>query len=251
MPPPEMPEPAAPAPGSPSKGAFELLIGAFFSPGETFEHLAKAPVFVLPLVLVMILSMASSIIVANRIGIENIVRQQMMKNPRIAELPKDQLDQNIERGVKIGQVFVYIAWLRVPIVWLVISGVLLMMANFVFGGTSTFRQMFAATAHAASPPAVVLVILSLVIVMMKGDPSELDVENLVAANLGILIPAETSKFLHRMAVSIDFFSFWQIALFSFGIAAAARLSFSKALIAVAIPWAIWVLGVSGFAALFG
>ena len=238
-----------PSPTPASKSAVERLIGVFFAPGEIFADIARSPGFVLPLVLIMILSLASSTIVTNRVGIENIVRQQMMKSPRTAELPKEQLDQAVERGAKFAGFFVYATPIFVPIGMLVIAGVMIMMANFVFGGTSNFKQMFATVAHASFPPGVVTIILSLVIVFLK-DPADLDVQNLLAANLGILISAETSRFLHRLAMSMDFFSFWQIGLLATGISAAANLSFTKALLSVAIPWAIWILGAAGLAAAF-
>lgn len=242
--------PEMPVPTPPSKSAFERLIGVFFSPGETFADIARSPGFVLPLGLIMIMSLTSSVIITNRVGMENIVRQQMMKSPRTAEMPKEQLEQAVERGAKFGAYFAYAAPVFAAIGLLIIAGALLMMANFVFGGASSFKQMFGVVTHASFPPVLLTVILSVVIVMLKDDPTDLDVQNLVAANLGVLISAETSKFLHRLAISMDLFSFWQMGLLATGISTASNLSFSKSLVAVAIPWALWVLCASGLAAAF-
>lgn len=226
------------------------IIGVFISPGETFADIARSPSFLVPLVLVTIVSVSFSALLVNRIGMENIVRQQMMKNPRTAEMPKDQLEQAVERGTKIGSVFAYVGPLVfVPVGILVVAAVLLGMVNFVFGATAQFKQVFGTVAHAWLPPSLVVSILSAVILFLK-DPADVDMQNLVAANLGVVVSAETSKFLHRMATSFDLFSFWHIALLAMGLSAVTKLNFSKSLVAVVIPWALWVLGASGLAAAF-
>src|SRR5437899_1859499 len=150
-----------PPPAPPSKSALERVIGVFFSPGETFADIARAPGFVLPVVVVLVVSLAASVVVVNKMGIENIVRQQMMRNPRTAEMPKEQLEQAIERGAKFGAIFTYVQPVFVILVLLIVAGILFMMVNFVFGGTTTFKQMFAIVGHAWLPPALVLTILTI------------------------------------------------------------------------------------------
>lgn len=226
------------------------LIGVFISPGETFADIARAPSFLVPLVLVTVTSVSFSALLVNRIGMDTIVRQQMMKNPRMADLPKDQIEQAVERGVKIGGFFTYVGPLVfVPVGILIVAGVLLAMVNFVFGATARFKQVFGMVAHAWIPPSLTVSILGAVILFLK-DPADVDMQNLVAANLGVVVSAETSKFLHRMATSIDLFSFWQIALLAMGLSAVTKFNFSKSLVAVVIPWALWVLGAAGLAAAF-
>ena len=92
--------------------------------------------------------------------------------------------------------------------------------------------------------------VTVVIVFLK-DPSDFDLQNPVAGNLGTFISDESSHFLHRFGVSMDLFSFWQIFLLGTGLAACARLTRTKGIVAVVIPWLIYVLVVSGFAAMSG
>ena len=73
---------------------------------------------------------------------------------------------------------------------------------------------------------------------------------ILAAGQGTRMKSDLPKVLHRLASSIDIFSFWLIALMALGIAAAARFSFKKGLVAVMVPWAVWVLAAAGLAALF-
>jgi len=121
------------------------------------------------------------------------------------------------------------------------------MGNFVFGGTATYKQLFAVTAH-TQLIGVIATILTIVILFLK-DPSDVDVQNLLASNLGPLISAETSKFLHALAISMDLFSFWLIYLLGSGVAICGRLSRTKGIMAVVIPWLIVVLIKCGLATL--
>jgi len=226
------------------------LLGVFHSPGETFADIAKTPTFWLPMLVVMIFTMVTSQVVVRRIGLENLVRQQIMKNPRAAEMSKAQMDAGVEMGVKIGSVTTWLNPLFVAIGMAIIAGILLLMSNFVFGGTATYKQLMAVTAHGWVPSAVVGGILGTAVVFMKSDPSEIDVENLLVTNLGVIISAETSKFLHRFATSMDLLSFWQIFLLGTGISACSKtVSLGKGIAAVVIPWMLYVLVVSGFAAM--
>ena len=236
-------------PTPPKINHFARLIGVVFSPGETFADIAKTPTFWLPLVVTMAFTLLASQVVVNRVGLENLVRSQIMKSSRAPEMSKAQIDAGVEMGVKIGRVTTWLNPLFVIIGILIVAGVLLLMANFVFGGSATFKQLMAVAAHSAAPISVVSAILSCVIVFIK-DPGDVDVENLLVTNLGVIVSAETSKFLHRMATSMDLLSFWQIFLLATGISASSsKLTFGKALAAVLIPWALYVLVVSGFAAM--
>jgi hypothetical protein len=65
-------------------------------------------------------------------------------------------------------------------------------------------------------------------------------------------PNTSSKFVYSLAGSIDLFVFWTIFLLATGLKAAAgkKLSFTGALIAVLLPWAVVVLAKSALAGVF-
>ena len=229
--------------------AFARIIGIFFEPEATFQDIARSPGFIAALLLVMLFALGTVAAMHNRLDWRDVVAKQMEKNPRMESMPAAQKQQAIETGAKIGTYFLYATPLFVPLGILIIAGFLMMMGNFVFGGTATFKQIFAVTTH-AQLIGIIAGILGVVILFLK-DPADVDVQNLVASNLGPLIPAETSKFLHRLAISLDLFSFWQIYLLGTGLAICGRLSKAKGIMAVAIPWLIYVLIAAGFASLQG
>jgi hypothetical protein len=179
---------------------------------------------------------------------EQLIRSQIEKSPRAAQMSAEQMDQAVAIGLKFAKFGVYATPVISVVVFLAIAGILLGIANFVFSAEAQYKTMLAVTAYSFMP-GIVNAILATVIVFLK-QPSDIDVQNVVASNLGFLVDADAHKALHRLASSMDLFSFWQLALLGIGIAAATRFSFKKGLTIALIPWALWVLGAFALASLF-
>ncbi len=240
---------AAQQPEVPSLTVPQRLFGALFNPKPTFADIVRRPSFLPPLIVLIVFSLASSIVIVRRIGIEQIVRSEVMKSPQVADLPAERREEIIERGVAVARFTVYAAPLVfTPLAMLVIAAALLLMANFVLGAETNYKTLLSTTAYGMMP-ACVVAILGIITVFLK-EPSDVDVQNLVISHLGPLFDPGSHKVLNRLASSLDLFSFWQIALLALGVSAAARFSFRKGLVAVMVPWAVWVLGAAGFRALF-
>jgi len=141
-----------------------------------------------------------------------------------------------------------------PIVIIVIAlataGVLLMVCK-MMGASVGFKQMFGIASYAMLP-GLISSILTVIVIFIK-NPDDFNLQNPLAFNLGAFLepPPNSSKALYSMATSIDLFSFWTILLLAVGISVAARkFSFSKALMAVVVPWVVLVLVKVGWAAMF-
>ena len=222
------------------------LLGVFHSPGETFADIAKAPTFWLPMLLLTVLGAATFIAAAQRIGPEQLVRKEMA---RFADrIPPERLQEAVDRSVRFFWTRYAAVFVVSPIIFLAAAGVILILANFVFGGSSSFKQMVAVVTHGWLPGGL-SALVGIVVIFLKA-PEDIDLQNLIAANLGVIVPSETSKFLHAVATSLDLFVFWQIFLIATGVAATAKLSFTKSLIAVLIPWVLLVLIKSAVVAAF-
>lgn len=240
---------AVPQPVAPTHGFLARVTGVLFSPKETFADIARGPDWVRPLLLIMAFSMSMTVVISQRVGVERIITKELESNPRVAELPSERRQEIIERSMGVGRVMMYVAPLVfVPLSIVVISGLLLVMANFVFGAESRYPIVLSTTAYGMMP-AVVLAGLAAVILFLK-DPDTVDVQNIVAANLSIFVDPAEHKALYRLGMSLDLFSFWQIVLLATGLSAAARLSFKKAALCVLIPWALWVACAVGWKLLF-
>jgi hypothetical protein len=77
----------------------------------------------------------------------------------------------------------------------------------------------------------------------------IDIENPVATNLGVLVPEDAAKWLMKLAMSVDIFSFWILILIAIGFAAAnpRKLSFGKSLGVAVGVWLFYVVARVGVA----
>ena len=118
-----------------------------------------------------------------------------------------------------------------------------------FGWDLSYRQAFGATTHAFLPGVLDSLVLFPVAMRQESiDPSTL--RDMVRSNLGFLIERKASPALHSLLESLDVFSFWSLALFVVGFAAAARISRKSAAGVIVALWILYVLGKAGFAAIF-
>jgi hypothetical protein len=222
-------------------GQFSRITGVFFEPKKTFEDIVQRPSFLVPLLLVMMVSLAYVTVLGQRIGFERIVRQQVQNSEQFQQLPPDQREQRIQMGVKIGSIIGYVAAVAgTPLYYLVASAVLLgIMA--IMGAGLKFKQIFAIMCYAGLPN-MVFMVLAIVVMFLK-NPDEFNIQNPLAFNPGAFLdPQQTSKFVYSLASSLDVFSFWTIGLIAIGLKAGAgkKLSFGGALFAVLLPWALFV-----------
>jgi hypothetical protein len=232
-------------------GEFSRIAGVFFEPAKTFEDVARRPSFLAPLLLVILASLVYTGLYSQHVGWERMIRHQTETSSRAAQLSPEQREQQIQVGAKFAPIFGYaISLVGVPIGYLVCGAVLLVMVK-IMSATVSFKQVFAVMCYSAIP-GLIFVALAIVVMFLK-NPDDFDIKNPLAFNPGALMdPATSSKFLYSLATSLDVFSAWRIILIAVGLKAAAgkTLSFTGALVAVLIPWAIWVLGSASLAGVF-
>jgi hypothetical protein len=163
----------------------------------------------------------------------------------------EQRDQALAMGVKFASIMAYTGIVFVPVVFLIMAGVLTGVASGIFSAGVRFKQVFAVVSW-ASLTSLISSILTIVVMHLK-NPDEFNINNPLAFNPGAFMdPATSSKFLYSLASSLDLFSFWTILLMAVGLQTAAgkKLTFSSAVLAVALPWATYVLIKSGLAGVF-
>jgi hypothetical protein len=134
---------------------------------------------------------------------------------------------------------------------LIIAAVLLGIAGGLMGGGMRFKQVFAVVAYSGLP-GVLTAILTVVVIFLK-NPDDFNMQNPLAFNLGAFMDPNTgSKFVYSLAGSLDLFVLWMIVLMATGLKAAAgkKLTFTGALVAVLLPWAVVVLGKAAIAGAF-
>ncbi len=231
------------------------LSGVFFEPTKAFADIAQRPSWVVPMLLTILAGLIFCVAVGQRIGWNNVAQQQM--EARVAKMTPEQRDQaqkGLEMSQKLTPIIAYVAvFLGAPIGYLISAGVLLGIVSGIMSAPVRFKQVFAIMCYAGLP-GLIFAVLAVVVIYMKANPADFDIQHPLAFNAGAFMdPQTSSKFVYTIASAIDVFSIWKILLIAVGLKAAAgkKLSFGGALTAVVAPWAVLVLIGATFAGMFG
>jgi hypothetical protein len=242
-----VPAPAAQTTVSP----FGRIVGVFFSPKNTFEDIARKPSWVLPIVLLTVLSLAASFCINQRVNWREFMSQQIEKSPRSAQMSAEQKQQQIEGGAKFSPVFTYGIGLLGPILGALVVSLVMWGAYTLLGGASTnFGTAFSITSHAFLTGLVSSPLFILILYLKPYGTA--DLENPIAANLAAFLPEESAKWLVALCKSVDIFTFWILILLAIGFAAVnpKKLKGSKTYTVAFTVWTAFVVLRVGWAFIF-
>jgi hypothetical protein len=229
--------------------------GALFSPRTTFESIARRPTWVVPLLLLTLMSIIVTALFSQRVGWRTFMEHEIATNAsaqrRMEQVPADQKDQVLDQQAKFAGVIGYVAAVLGPILGaVVVAAVLLGAFNLLIGAKTTFGTALSIVSY-SWVPLLIHGLLGIVILFVK-DPSTIDIKNLVASNPGALLSEDSAKWLVTLLTSLDVFAFWVMALQAFGFSATnpKKISFGKAFGTIFAVWLVYVLVRVGFAAAF-
>lgn len=235
----------------PSMSFLSRVAGVFFSPGETFDDIARKPDILAPLLVGILSTVAFSEVMLAKIGMERIIRAQLEQSGRASSMTPDQIDQAVTQGAKFGAIFTHlIGVFAVPIVMLIIAAVGLGIVNLIFGAKTKFSTAYSVTCY-ANLVGVLGTILG-VVMMLFGDPEHFNANAPVPTSLGFFLDqAHTSKALFALATSLDLFTFWLMALLGIGFAATTsrKAKSSSVFFAFLGVWVLYVLAKVGIASI--
>ena len=223
------------------------LAGVFFEPGKVFADIAERPGFawVAPMVVATLLGLCFSYAVSTHVGWDQIVRKTIANNPRTADLTPEQREQAIERGAKFAGGIAWVGAVVGPAFFtMIIAGILTGLFNALLGSELKFSTMFSITAYAFLIRGLYSILL--ILIMYLKPPEEFDIQLSPFSIAGYLNRQETPKWLFSLAGSIDLFTLWTIVVLAIGFSVASKkLSFTKSLTGIAIPWLVWVVALMG------
>ncbi|MBI4167095.1 MAG: YIP1 family protein [Acidobacteria bacterium] len=204
----------------PPRSFWSRWVGVYFSPGETFGDIARAPGFIPPLIVSIISGLVMTETMLFKVGMERIVRNAIEQRGGAGQLSAEQIDQAVQQGAKFGIVLTHVSALLGPPIFLAIVAALgLAIVNGIYGGQLDFKRSFSVACYANLIN--VIGVLMAVMIMFFGDPERFNPNNPMPSNPGFFLnPLETSKPLLAFAGSLDLFSFWLIALLGIGYSAA-------------------------------
>ena len=241
-------DPSVPAPVPAEKNAFQRIAGVFIAPVETFADIARKPDILVPLLVIIVIGYASTILSLPHLDFDAMIAQQgeMMKkqNPNVSDADIAQMGRFtkiLAQGASwVGPFLIIIGYL---IIALVIWGACRLM-----GGSGDFKQAFSATLYAHFPR-MVLSIVATIVLMAKGKVDPQLIPTLVKSSPAFLVDMKEQPVLFSLLTSFDIFQIWTIVLLIIGFAALSKLSKAKTAAIILTLWAVSLVIKVGFAAL--
>jgi hypothetical protein len=232
----------------------ERVVDTFVAPTKTFEDIRRNASWWMPWLLSAVLAVLFSYVVLSKIGlpalVDGVAHQSASLEDRLANSPPEEA-ASIRHSIEMQFRFMYVAPVIFLIIGVIVAGIFLGTANFVFGGRATFGQMLAVWFYGTLPLAVstILTIIS-VYAGISGD--SFNIKNPVGTNIGYyLMNGETPHWLVTLLSSFDIIAIWSAVLLTIGISTVAGIKRGAAAVVVFGWWAIYALLQTGIAAFTG
>ena len=216
------------------------ILEIFYQPGKLFSSLeTRRAAWVAPLLLGLLLSTVTTVTAIRLIGMETIIRQRLQNS----QLSPEQMQAALQRAD--SPAILYISYAS-PVVFgllalLLIAGLLMIFA-LIGNKQPKFSTNFSMVTLAYFPYTLVVCVMTVLVLFAAPDRSVLDINNLLATNVGAFMDKDTtSKGLYALLSAFDVLTFVEIGLLSYGFAKVNRTSVSFGLFAVLSLWVVWVL----------
>ena len=242
------------APDAPqdSGSFFGNLFNLYFEPAATFPKIfAKSRVW-LVILLQTALAVGFSMIWLGKIDAREFMRRQMEHNPRIQQMPAEQVERILDTQARVMKKWGAIGPAFAPaLVDLVCAGFLFFVFRFFLAAEVSFLQSLATTAWSLFAIGLIQTPMMLAILTVKDDWN-VDPNQAIQASPALFADqASVPGWLFSLLSSFDLFTFWTVFLLATGFAVAGKRNLSTGLWGIGIPWALWILLKMGFRLIFG
>jgi hypothetical protein len=229
----------------------QRVVDTFVAPSKTFTDILRKATFWGPLLILILVAVGFSFGVQQKVGwdkvFENNMHQQPSREEQFEKLSADQQATQKAVGVKITEVITYCY----PVIILIFTAIFALLiwvtANFIFGGSSKFGQVFAVNMY-ANLVMNIKYLLAIVALFAGLAPDSFLIQNPVGTNVGYFLSTDAPKWLAALCAHLDLFEIWSVLLTTLGISIVAKVSRGKAAAAVIGWWLIFVLVGVGIAA---
>jgi hypothetical protein len=213
-------------------GFWVKLGNIFASPTKTFEALDKRPTWIVP-ILILILVTA----VINQISFPIIMDAQLERFRSNPDIPPEQLElieQQITGNLNQQRVFMLVGQIIVtPIIFLLIAGIFYFIGNIILGGDATYKKVLSIYSWSS----FILILSALVttpLILAKGNLN-------ISLSPALLLSGDAlGTKLYTFLSKFNFFVIWFLAVFAVGLSYIYRFSKTKAFVTVGITWGVWI-----------
>ena len=229
-------------PASEPMGFPQRVINIFFSPGQVFQSLREHPSFIPPIIVVVLLSMATVPVMAP-VNEKVAIEQMRQQNPDVTQEQIDQVTSITSGpvGMGIGMVAVVI---MVPVMSLLMTLIFRTLFQAVFGGNVSFKHALSVLTHAS-----LINILGIgVTILMTYSTQKVG----ATLSLGVLVPfLEEENIIYIVLNGIDVFTGWWLCLLSISFGILYDMPTMRSAKVFFGLWVLWIAGKTAFVMTFG
>jgi hypothetical protein len=224
-------KPAEVEPEPSPQSFFSRVAGVWFSPGETFAEIGRAPRLLVPILVLMIMGGIAGYLMVERIGVINVVKPGIEQSVASGRMSPEQGEQQLQAmangpaGIFVKLMFPIMGLINPLIMSLILVG-LAKLITMLMGGENGFKPLFSVSLFTLLGTSVVSTVILMTVIYLK-PPEEIDINNMVGSNLAALLTAAVGKdglpkFIMSLARWVDVFAIWMITLLAIGYGAVTK-----------------------------
>ena len=227
--------------------SFGRVLSVLTSPTATFRSIAERPTWLVPILVLIVLGLISTLVAAPKIDWEETLRTRLEQSGR--QVPAEQIEAQVEVMEKFGKVMIYVAaavfpWIVYPLMARIFLGLFR-----VAGSELSFLTSLSVLLYGFMPWAVATLLGIPVMLTQDSIAAErLDAGGLMS-NLAVFAGDEVGPAVGSLLASVDLFSLWTIALLVIGYAIAAKVSKGRSAAIVVGLRLVFIVGKAGLAGL--
>jgi len=224
-------------------GKMKKIINTFFSPGALFKQLKEKPEWLMPLIIVLLITAFSAVLTVNMTkGVMMSKQEEVLRDKGMTDEQIEQAQQFLQRPITM--VFSAIGALFYSIIILLIFSAVINVFIPILGGKGGFKLVFSVVCFSSLVTALGSLI-KLILVAVTKSPYVSTSFTLFAPNLAI------ESFNYKLLSGFDFFSIWQMILISMGISLTNEIKQKNGYILVFLIWIVLIFVGAGLGSIFG
>ncbi len=217
---------------APVLGFWGRLGNIFTSPRKTFEAIDRKPTWVVPLIIIILLTIISTQITFPIIMDTQL--ENLRSNPNIPPERLEAIENQFAENVNTQRIITLVSQIIVtPIIFLALAGIFYLVGTVVLGGDTAYKKVLSVLSWSMCI-FILSTIVTIPLIIAKGNMN-------VSLSLALLLSADAiGTKLHAFLSKFDFFVIWFLAVFATGFGIIYRFTTAKTYTAVGILWAIWI-----------
>jgi len=232
-----------------AKNFFARLGGVFSSPREAFTEIGRAPRLAIPIIALVFISALSVWYLAQKIDTRAATQAQMEQMVARGFITEEQMNQQLARSADGVSPLMLVPTAVFAIINCLVLAGYGKLFGMMAGAKNSYKNLLGVSVYAMLAVGIVSIVLTIIILQVKGASGVVNPNSIVASSLGAWIENAAGtdalpKFIMGLAKAVDIFRIWTIALLSIGFSAVSKkLKTSTA--------AVWLGGIYAIFSIIG